>query len=82
MNTFSPQPVRREPPRRLDRAGRRRRARQRILRSTAVLPSLLTIFNGLSGFACIHYATRHGLGAATFGVGAGDSHVGLGLICL
>ena len=65
MNTFSPQqPVRREPPRRLDRAGRRRRARQRILRSTAVLPSLLTIFNGLSGFACIHYATRRGLGAA------------------
>jgi CDP-diacylglycerol--serine O-phosphatidyltransferase len=56
--------MRREPPFRAERHIRRGRARQRILRSTAVLPSLFTIFNGLSGFAAIHFATRQGLGQA------------------
>ena len=37
---------------------RRQRARQRILRSTAVLPSLCTICNGLAGFGAIHFATK------------------------
>ena len=37
---------------------RRQRARQRILRSTAVLPSLFTVCNGLAGFGAIHFATK------------------------
>jgi len=42
-------------------SGKRRRAsraRQRILRSTAVLPSLFTISNGLAGFGAIHFASK------------------------
>ena len=41
-----------------------RRARHRILRSTALLPALATILNGLSGFAAIHFATVESLGDA------------------
>jgi CDP-diacylglycerol--serine O-phosphatidyltransferase len=41
---------------------RRRHRRTRILQATAVLPSLATIFNGLSGFAAIHFATKLKLG--------------------
>jgi len=37
--------------------------RRRILRSTAVLPGVFTISNGLLGFAAIHFATK---GAETF----------------
>ena len=37
---------------------RGQRVRRRILRSTAVLPSLLTISNGLAGFGAIHFATK------------------------
>ncbi len=37
--------------------------RRRILRSTAVLPGVFTISNGLFGFAAIHFATK---GAETF----------------
>ncbi len=37
---------------------RPRRLRRRILRSTAILPALLTVSNGLLGFAAIHMATR------------------------
>lgn len=49
-------------------AGRpRRRKRRRILESTALLPGLLTIGNGLSGFAAIHFATKDALGEATLG---------------
>ena len=47
--------------RRIDRAARRRR---RILQSTAVLPGLVTILNGLAGFAAIHFATKDALGSA------------------
>jgi CDP-diacylglycerol--serine O-phosphatidyltransferase len=39
--------------------------RRRILRGTAVLPTLATLLNGVAGFAVIHYATRGGLGKAT-----------------
>jgi len=46
-------------------ARRRRRAGKRILQSTAVLPGLLTIANGLAGFASLHYATKDALGDAT-----------------
>ena len=46
---------------RLRRAGRRR-PRHRRLRSTSVLPALLTLGNALAGFASIHYATRGALG--------------------
>lgn len=41
------------------------RLRRRILRDTAVLPTLVTLLNGVAGFAAIHYATRSGLGEAT-----------------
>ena len=44
---------------------RRQRARRRILRSTAVLPALCTVLNGLSGFAAIHFATKDALGSAS-----------------
>ncbi|MCY2928397.1 MAG: phosphatidylcholine/phosphatidylserine synthase [Planctomycetota bacterium] len=37
------------------------RARQLILRSTAILPSLFTLANGLLGFGAIHFATKEGL---------------------
>jgi len=44
----------------------RRPVRQRrILRSTAALPALFTIGNGLAGFAAIHFATKDGVGEAT-----------------
>ena len=43
--------------------GRRERMRRRILRSTALLPALFTVSNGLCGFASIHFATKDGLGA-------------------
>ena len=39
-----------------------KRPRKRILRDTAVLPTLTTLMNGVSGFAAIHYATKAGLG--------------------
>ena len=42
---------------------RRQRARRRILRGTAVLPSFVTLLNGVSGFAAIHFATKEGLGS-------------------
>lgn len=45
------------------RHARRERARRRILKTTAVLPSLFTISNGLLGFAAIHLATREAVGA-------------------
>ena len=44
--------------------GRRERMRRRILRSTALLPALFTISNGLCGFASIHFATKDPIGAA------------------
>jgi CDP-diacylglycerol---serine O-phosphatidyltransferase len=45
--------------------GRRgERIRRRMLRSTAMLPALFTISNGLCGFAAIHFATKDGVGAA------------------
>lgn len=45
------------------RRARRERARRRILRTTAVLPSLFTLSNGLLGFGCIHLACRDGIAA-------------------
>jgi CDP-diacylglycerol--serine O-phosphatidyltransferase len=50
-----------EPPVRRPRPG----GRHRMLVSTALLPGLLTIGNGLSGFAAIHFATKDTLGEAT-----------------
>ena len=51
--------------RRAHRAARRRarleRGRRTILKTTAVLPSLFTIANGLLGFTAIHLATRCGI---------------------
>lgn len=38
-----------------------------MLQSTALLPGLLTICNGLSGFAAIHFATKDALGEANLG---------------
>jgi len=45
------------------RRARRERRSRTILRTTAVLPSLFTISNGLLGFAAIHLATRQGVDA-------------------
>jgi CDP-diacylglycerol---serine O-phosphatidyltransferase len=47
-----------------ERLGRGERMRRRILRSTALLPALFTVSNGLCGFASIHFATKDGLGSA------------------
>ncbi len=41
--------------------------RRRILASTAVLPALFTIGNGLAGLASIHYATKDPISAANLG---------------
>jgi len=50
------------------RQARKARTRKRILRSTAVLPGLFTISNGLFGFAAIHLATRHPIGSSEQGM--------------
>jgi len=57
---------RRLKPRLIDRIrrGRARRPRRRRLKATLVLPALLTLGNGLCGFASIHFATKDGLGQA------------------
>ncbi len=39
--------------------------RRHILRATPALPVLVTMLNGISGFASIHYASRCGLGNAS-----------------
>lgn len=49
------------------RHGRVRRLRRRRLKSTLVLPALLTLGNALCGFASIHFATKDGLGQAKLG---------------
>lgn len=56
---------RRKPPF-IERIHRRRlrRPRHRRLKSTSVLPALLTLGNGLAGFASIHFATKDALGEA------------------
>lgn len=38
------------------------RRRHRLLQATAILPSLATVLNGLSGFGAIHYASKLALG--------------------
>lgn len=43
-----------------DLTHRRGRQRRRVLRATAVLPSMATLMNGICGFASIHYATKVG----------------------
>lgn len=43
------------------------KAQGRMLRTTAVLPSLCTLSNGLLGFGAIHYATREALGQSRMG---------------
>jgi len=49
------------------RPRRPERGKHRILQSTAMLPGLLTISNGLAGFAAIHFATKDALGYAMLG---------------
>ena len=44
------------------RGGWRQGARKQILRSTAVLPSFVTLLNGLAGLGAIHYATKDAMG--------------------
>lgn len=46
------------------RSRRLRRPRHRKLKNTSVLPALLTLGNGLAGFASIHFATKDALGEA------------------
>ena len=41
----------------------RRGARRRILQGTAVLPSFVTVLNGLAGLSAIHYATKEAFGS-------------------
>ncbi len=43
---------------------KRSRRRRRRLTSTAALPALCTVLNGLAGFASIHFATKDALGEA------------------
>lgn len=44
---------------RLDRSARRsRRFRRRVMKSTAILPVMFTLGNGLLGFAAVHFATK------------------------
>ncbi len=45
-------------------ASKGKKPRRRRLGSTAVLPGLLTMANGLTGFAAIHFATKDGFGQA------------------
>jgi len=47
-----------------DRHARRERRRHRILQATAVLPSLCTTLNAISGFGAIHFAFKARLGQA------------------
>jgi len=42
-------------------------APRRILRDTSLLPALVTLMNGIAGFAAIHYATKGRLGSADLG---------------
>ena len=42
-------------------------AKRRILLSTAVLPSFVTVLNGLAGLGAIHFATKDGQGAIEAG---------------
>jgi len=44
-------------------AGDKGKQKFRILIYTAFFPALLTLMNGLCGLGCIHFATKHGLGA-------------------
>ena len=48
----------------LGRFRRRPRTGRRTLVSTAALPAMFTILNGLAGFASIHFATKDALGEA------------------
>jgi CDP-diacylglycerol--serine O-phosphatidyltransferase len=43
------------------------RVRRRILQSTALLPVMLTLANGLLGFGAIHFATKDDLGTSSQG---------------
>ncbi len=52
------------------RRARRERRSRTILKTTAILPSLFTISNGLLGFAAIHLATRQGVEAEPALLGA------------
>jgi len=45
----------------------RKPLKRHILRNTPALPVLVTLLNGMAGFASIHYASRGGLGNATLG---------------
>ena len=56
-------------PRLIERIRRRRKARprRRRLKATMALPALLTLGNGLCGFASVHFATKDGLGQAQLG---------------
>ena len=41
--------------------------RKSILRGIVALPALVTLLNGIAGFASLHYATKAGLGNASMG---------------
>jgi CDP-diacylglycerol--serine O-phosphatidyltransferase len=58
---------------------RRQHRRHRILQATAVLPSLATVFNALSGFGAIHFATKAGLGRDPLGT-AENLRTAVGLV--
>ncbi len=57
-------------------------ARRRILQSTAMLPALFTVANGVLGFAAIHFATKDALGAATvFHLATAAWLIGAAMVC-
>jgi len=63
------------------RRARRERNRRRMLKTTAILPSLFTLSNGLLGFAAIHLATRQGLGGEPAMLGVAAWLLGGAMIC-
>jgi CDP-diacylglycerol--serine O-phosphatidyltransferase len=64
----------------LDRRRGHAHRRRRVLVSTAALPAICTLLNGLSGFAAIHFATKNALGGAEPGnLTAAAAMIGLGL---
>lgn len=50
----------------LSRTKHHGRGKRLILKSTAILPAMFTLGNAICGFASIHFATKDGLGLATF----------------
>jgi len=80
LERLSPQ-ERRRAKRLARRLARRERNRRRILKTTAVLPSLFTLANGLLGFAAIYLATRHSVSDEPALIGVAAWLIGVAMVC-